>query len=433
MNTDTATQQNKKNIERCTHHLKTIGKAIQSYHEEHGDYPKWLSDLVPKHLDDVNILICPDNSGASPFECYLEAYGDRPEWLSGAISAIRRNKVVIDVSYSYKLTPACRYRTIRLKGMYGDVVPIVQCWHHGPYGDYHASNVLNLSFGNKVYKSKSALIWDESLEQVYGSPEAAIDALEFGFQRNSNQRSFSDVYPKLLRLYVKTGRKKDAEKLIDRFKKFIELTEDNSYYLEDMLEAMNRDDELLALYDKLEKQHPKSRAVFERIANFHKERGNTELELEYREKYIPGLKYLGKMVPDFSSTDLDGNPISIEAYRGKVVLLDFWATWSEFRETIINKKRVYKAYKDKGFDILGISIDVDVTKLRDYLEKSGIPWRQVCHGKGWQCPVSQQYQIQIYGLPTMWLIDKDGKLISHEATGNALNRLVTEALKEESS
>ena len=61
MNTDTTTQQIKKNIERCTHNLKTIGKALKSYHEEHGDYPKGLSDLMPKHLDDVNILICPDN------------------------------------------------------------------------------------------------------------------------------------------------------------------------------------------------------------------------------------------------------------------------------------------------------------------------------------------------------------------------------------
>ncbi len=229
----------------------------------------------------------------------------------------------------------------------------------------------------------------------------------------------------------------DAEKLIDRFKKLIEYTEANSYYnsyyLEEMLKTMDRDDELLALYDKLEKQQPKNNAVFERIANFHKERGNAELELEYRKKYIPGLKYLGKMVPDFSSTDIDGKPISIEAYRGKVVLLDFWATWSEpvfFRETI-DKKRVYKAYKDKGFDILGISIDNSVTKMRDYIEKRGIPWRQVCHGKKWQCPIAQQYQI--YGLPTMWLIDKEGKLISHKARGDTLNRLVAQALKEESS
>lgn len=311
-----------------------------------------------------------------------------------------------------------------LRMIYGDVVPIVRCWQHIKND---GSNHLNLSFSNKVYKSP--LTWNDSLELFYGSIEAAIDVLESGFQRIAKQEELPSIYPNLLHLYVKTGRKQDAEKLIDHFKKRMELTEENSYYLEDMLKVMNRDDELFEFYDKLEKQFPKKRTVLKRIADFHKERGNTGLELEYRKKYIPGLKYLGKMVPDFSSTDIDGKPISIGAYRGKVVLVDFWAVWSdEFTRLHTNKMRVYKTYKDKGFDILGINIDDDVSRLRDYLKKSGIPWRQVCSGKKWQCPIAQQYQIYEYGIPIMWLIDKEGKLISHQARGKELESMVAEVL-----
>ena len=191
---------------------------------------------------------------------------------------------------------------------------------------------------------------------------------------------------------------------------------------------MNRDDELLEFYDELEKQHPKNRFVLERIADMHKEQGNTDLALEYRKKYVPGLKFLGKMVPDFSATDLNGEPISIESYRGKVVLVDFWAVWcGPCIAEMPNVKKVYEKYKDKGFDVIGISLDNDETRLRNFLKEKNIPWRQVFSGKGWESPVAQQYGI--VSIPNMWLIDKEGKLISNNARGEKLESMVAEALK----
>ena len=132
-------------------------------------------------------------------------------------------------------------------------------------------------------------------------------------------------------------------------------------------------------------------------------------------------------MPDFSATDLDGKPISLEQYRGKVVLLDFRAIWSGLcLEDTPNVKKVYDTYKDKGFDIIGISLDNDEKSLRNYLKEHKIPWRQVYSGKRWDSPIAQQYGIR--NIPTGWLIDRDGTLISQQASGILLERLVSEAV-----
>ena len=75
-------------------------------------------------------------------------------------------------------------------------------------------------------------------------------------------------------------------------------------------------------------------------------------------------------MPDFSATDFDGKPISLRDYRGKVVLLDFWAVWNSFCiGDVLRVKKIYDTYKDQGFDIIGVSLDTDETKLRNYLRK----------------------------------------------------------------
>lgn len=123
----------------------------------------------------------------------------------------------------------------------------------------------------------------------------------------------------------------------------------------------------------------------------------------------------GKSAPDFSATDLDGKPVSLQQYRGKVVLLDFWAVWNGFCVgEMLRVKKIYDTYKDQGFDIIGVSLDTDEAKLRNYLKKNDIPWRQIYTGLERQSPLAQQYDVR--SIPARWLIDRDGKLIAHEAT-----------------
>ena len=282
----------------------------------------------------------------------------------------------------------------------------------------------------------------ESSEDLNGATlEKSIADLEAKLQGQPDHESLLDNYPMLARLYIESGRKKDVDPLIDRFKGIM-----NPENLQDhltlsyLLKTANRDEDMLQLFKKLEAQYPEKRSLSRRIAVIHEELGNTELAIEYLSKIKPTLALLRKPVPDFSATDLDGNPISLQQYRGKVVLLDFWAVWNGFCiGDMLNVKKVYDTYKDREFDIIGVSLDTDEAKLRDYLQKNDIQWRQIFSGQERQCPLAQQYDVR--SIPTRWLISRDGKLIayeanhkliSHEGKGVGLEQLVAAAVSDKS-
>ena len=155
----------------------------------------------------------------------------------------------------------------------------------------------------------------------------------------------------------------------------------------------------------------KSSVGVEVVAQKPKQLGKHGLSRRLAEAY----EKFGEPAPDFSTTDLDGNPISLQQYRGKVVLLDFWAVWNGFCiGEVLRVKKIYDTYKDQGFDIIGVSLDTDETKLRNYLKENDILWRQIYSGLERQSPLAQQYDVR--SIPARWLIDGDGKLIAHEAT-----------------
>ena len=402
-------EQNDKNIEVCTQNLLTIGKAIEAYQQEHGDFPAWLSDLHPKHLADGNMLICPsDKEDGKP----IYTGNTDPE---------------MPVSYSYELNPGYREWKTEQRKVYGDVMPLIRCRHHAN-DDF---SVLNLSFSSRVYRSSN--VWENKPAEIYENVEEAIATLAGGIQRHPDNENFAYVYPMLVSLYMKAERAKDAENLINRYKETLKPDSIREHFvLGDMLELMNRDEELLQLFTKLEEQSPENRSIFSRLAKIYERLGNAELANEYRLKADPVLALIGKTVPDFTATDLDGNLISLEQYRGKVVLLDFWAVWcGPCIAEMPNVKKVYDTYKDEGFDIIGISLDIDEERLRNYLKENEIPWRQVFSGKGWDSPVSRQYGIR--AIPAPWLIDKDGTLITHQARGETLEQLIAKALKDKST
>lgn len=398
-------EQEAKNVEICTQNLIAIGKSIQIYQKETGDYPMWLSDLHhPKYLPDPDILICPSDK------------------RGGKAMMPRNIDPNMPVSYGYQYHP--EYRGDRIADrrlIFGDVVPLVRCRHH-PAREF---NCLNLNFSYKVTKSIS--FWELQPEQLYETEAEAIAALEAGLQRQPDNPSLSCyVYPALARLYFKSGRDGDIDSLIDKFKSVMDPDDERDFSaLVDMLEMMGRNEEALQLF----KEREEKRGVFRKLAEIFQKLGNTDRAEEYQQKAKPVTAVPGQPLPDFSATDLDGNPISLQDYRGKVVLLDFWAVWcGPCIAEMPNLKRVYNQYKDQGFDIIGISLDTDEKRLRNYLKENDIAWRQVFSGRGWQSPVSQQYGIR--GIPAPWLIDRDGTLITKQARGRALEKLVAGALKE---
>lgn len=160
------------------------------------------------------------------------------------------------------------------------------------------------------------------------------------------------------------------------------------------------------------------------MANIHGKLGNSDLAREYRVKADPTSAWKGQVLPEFSQVvDLDGKPVSLADYRGKLVLLDFWATWcGPCIAEMPNIKEVYEKYHAKGFEIIGISLDTDEAALRKFIKENQLPWRQVFDGKRWETPLVQQYGIR--GIPAQFLIDQEGRVISVKARGERLGNLI---------
>ena len=138
----------------------------------------------------------------------------------------------------------------------------------------------------------------------------------------------------------------------------------------------------------------------------------------------------GQPVGDFTTSDIYGNRVTLSDYMGKVVMLDFWATWCPpCAEEAPELKKAYQKYHDEGFEIISVSLDRDLNDLRAFLDEHDIEWTQIYTGQGWNTPIAVRYSVS--SLPAPWLIGKDGTLITKEARGDHLEPLVEKALQTE--
>ena len=139
------------------------------------------------------------------------------------------------------------------------------------------------------------------------------------------------------------------------------------------------------------------------------------------------LDLLGNTM-ELKGTTVDGKPFDVASLKGKVVLVDFWATWCHFCiEEFPNVKRNYAGYHNKGFEVVGISGDQERAKLDEYLLTEKLPWIQLYDNNG-QNAAMEKYAIASF--PTTFLIGKDGKVISLSARGPELEKLLKAQLGE---
>ena len=135
----------------------------------------------------------------------------------------------------------------------------------------------------------------------------------------------------------------------------------------------------------------------------------------------------GAVFPDFNEKDLAGEPLSIAKFKGKVVLVDFWATWcGPCREELPNVLAVYNKYHAKGFEIIGISLDQDENALRSFIKEKGVVWPLYFDGKGWDSKLGQKYGIN--SIPMTFLLDQEGKIVAKGLRGPALDAQLAKLL-----
>ncbi len=138
---------------------------------------------------------------------------------------------------------------------------------------------------------------------------------------------------------------------------------------------------------------------------------------------------VGAQFPNFSVPDLDGKSLSVVAYQGKVVLIDFWATWcGPCMQEMPNVIAAYAKYHAQGFDIIGISLDKENQHdaLVTFLKDNHMPWRQYYDGKYWQNTLALKYGVD--AIPQSYLLDRTGKIIAVEPRGPALAPAIEAAL-----
>jgi thiol-disulfide isomerase/thioredoxin len=177
---------------------------------------------------------------------------------------------------------------------------------------------------------------------------------------------------------------------------------------------------LNTISQKLAQKFPEHQAVKELVKALQPRNDNP---------YEPKQKFpVGSPLPDISGTNPQGKIISLSSLKGKVVLVDFWASWcGPCRAENPNVVKLYEKYKDRGFDIFSYSLDDKKDKWISAIENDKLTWpSHVSQLKGWQSDICRQFDI--ISIPTNYLIDRNGNVVAFNLHGAELEAALQKVL-----
>jgi peroxiredoxin len=141
---------------------------------------------------------------------------------------------------------------------------------------------------------------------------------------------------------------------------------------------------------------------------------------------------VGQLAPEIALADTSGKIITLSSLKGKYVLIDFWASWcGPCRKEMPNVKKLYEKYKNKNFEILGVSLDRDRSAWIKAIKEDGLPWLHISDLKFWECEAARDYNVQ--AIPYTVLVDKEGKIIAKELRGEDLEKKLEEVIYQKSA
>ena len=196
--------------------------------------------------------------------------------------------------------------------------------------------------------------------------------------------------------------------------KFVQENKDNlaAFYAAGTIDQIKYELELIKYAEEIKPKFPNNKSVQSFV---------TKME---------ALKVVsvGQPAPDFTLNNPDGIPVKLSEYKGKYVLLDFWASWcAPCREENPNIVKQHKAFAAKGFDILGVSLDDNKEDWIRAIKSDNLMWSHVSDLKRWDSKVAALYKVD--GIPASFMLDPQGKIVAKNLRGADLEKFLAETLK----
>lgn len=441
----------------CTRQLQAIGRALAAYRRDHGELPPQLSDLYPGYLTDRKRLHCP--ADPSPGEPGLEGKVPAP------IAPPSDSRLPISYSYTMSTviphatfgTPSLgpsrgpwswRAQMLEQREWYGEWVPVVRCWHHVAVDRvYRETGVLNLTLSGQVYRSTGA--WNRypaavaaalsHLEkELTGGPEAfhrrwsakwdeINDWITMAFSGQHPTPPLRDRYRRVagklavldnpgaagassaLRqalgtLYTAAG---DREKAVAAYERALQAGGDSRQVASSVRQIYfdaGQPGKAITFLERMAARTPLNAAVLGELAYACERAGQRERAAGWRRKFEAGAQPVGQPAPDFTLRDTARQAVRLSDLRGTVVFLTFGASWcGPCRAEAPHLEALYRKYRDQGLVVLGLNREVEHAAEVSFAQKTFTYPLLLDAGT-----VFQQYGID--GLPTTFVIDRDGKI-----------------------
>ncbi len=276
-----------------------------------------------------------------------------------------------------------------------------------------AGSELLKQLTEKYYFSSAKI---DSLSKIFISSKNKPDFLKIKISLDSNYRKIIREHKKYLKDFINTNRNSLAS-IIALYQKLNRQIMFDINNPEDIIYFEKIDSSLLVKY-------PENKHLIE----FHKtitDFNRAEAERKLASKQLE----IGTIPPDISLPNPQGKIINLYSLKGKVVLLDFWASWCKpCRMGNPELVKLYNKYMNKGFEIYGVSLDREKEDWINGISMDKIAWIQVSDLKYWSSPIVKEFNIE--GIPYSILLSKEGKIVAKGLTGNNLESKIKEQISK---
>lgn len=266
-------------------------------------------------------------------------------------------------------------------------------------------------------------------DSIKGSEVKGSKIHDLYTEYNKSMEPFSQKQESMYNEYMQAQMTQDTAKVAEILKQYDALYEEQKQAVKDYIKNNNTSHVAAYVAKSYLSYELDHNGLDSLVASFDASVANSVYVADMKKRADVLRKVaVGQPAPDFSLNDTTGTPVALSSFKGKYLLIDFWAAWCRpCRAENPNVVALYKDYKDKGFEILGVSFDATREDWVKAIKDDGITWTQVSDLKYWNSAAGRLYGVN--SIPHTVLLDKDGIIIAKDLRGDELRAKVAELLK----